>query len=304
MTAPVARLCDVTRRYGDLVALDGVDLTIHPGELVGLLGPNGAGKSTIINLLLGLRRPHTGTVELFGGSPHDPAQRTRLGCTPQETALPANLRVGEVVDWVSGHYPDPLPRAELLERFGLQDLLRRQTGGLSGGQRRKLSVALALVGRPRLVVLDEPTTGLDVDARHELWQTLRDSHSAGTTVLITSHYLEEIEALADRVVVLHHGRVLTDDTLDHVLARVGVRLVTLRTSTPEALATLPGVVSQASARGRHELYVRDSDHVVRELVERSIPFQDLAVRGASLEEAFQALTADRVTTPLPREVPR
>ena len=162
----VARVGNVTRRFGDTVALDNVDLSVGAGEVVGLLGPNGAGKSTFINLLVGLRRPSSGTVELFGGSPLDPANRRLIGVTPQNTGLAPTLRVGECVDYVARHYPDPLPRSEVLARFGLEKLARRQTGGLSGGQQRRLAVALAFVGRPRLVFLDEPTTGLDVEIRH------------------------------------------------------------------------------------------------------------------------------------------
>ncbi len=302
-TEPVAQLRGVVRRYGDVTALAGVDLTIRSGEMLGLLGPNGAGKSTVINLLLGLRRPHEGVVELFGGSPQDPAMRRRLGATPQETALPGNLRVGEVVRWVAGHFPDPVPTDELLARFGLGGLLRRQTGGLSGGQRRKLSVALALVGRPELVLLDEPTTGLDVDARHELWQALREVHEAGTAVLITSHYLEEIEALAERVVVVDGGRVLADDSLDRVLAAVGVQLLSLRlpdgvTPVGAGLDSVPGLVRRATERGREVLYVTDADDAVRALVRHDIPFRDLQVRGATLEEAFQAMTGGAATSRL------
>ena len=153
--------------------------------------------------------------------------RQRLGVTPQETGLPPTLRVGEVVDFVSAHYSNPVPRAELLDRFGLTDLARRQTGGLSGGQKRRLAVALAFVGRPQLVILDEPTTGLDVEARHSLWDAIRAFHDDGGTVLLSSHYLEEIEALAQRVVVLGEGRVLADDTVAAVRDMVGVRRVSL-----------------------------------------------------------------------------
>ena len=175
--------------------------SVGEGQLVGLLGPNGAGKTTLLRLVSGLRRPDSGTVRLFGGDPRDASSRIALGTTPQETGLPPTLRAGEVVDLVGGHYPAPDDPGELLARFGLEDLVARQTGGLSGGQKRRLAVALALVGRPRLVLLDEPTTGLDVEARHVLWQALRDYHADGATVLLTSHYLEEIEALAERVVV-------------------------------------------------------------------------------------------------------
>src|SRR5690606_11905636 len=159
----LARLDRVTRRFGDITALDDVSLEIGSGRIVGLLGPNGAGKSTLLSLLQGQRRPTSGTVELLGGNPSDARSRRGLGCTPQQTALPPVLRVGEVIDLVSAHFENPIPKQEIAEEFGFSDLLRRQTGSLSGGQQRRISVALAFVSRPKLVLLDEPTTGLDVD---------------------------------------------------------------------------------------------------------------------------------------------
>jgi len=284
----------VTRRYGDVLALDDVSLDVPAGQVVGLLGPNGAGKSTLISLLLGLRRPDSGTVRLFGGDPRVPANRSKVGCTPQETALPATLKVREVLDFVAGHHRDPIPSALLLADLGLTEQARRQTGGLSGGQRRRLSVALALVGRPRLLVLDEPTTGLDVDARHLLWQRVRDFHADGGTVVVTSHYLEEVEALAQRVVVVASGRVLVDDTLDAVRSRVQQRRVSVRAG---ALPRLQHVVRAEAGDGdRWSLFTDDSDALVRELVHLDVAFRDLEVAPASLEEAFLALTA---RTPAP-----
>jgi ABC-2 type transport system ATP-binding protein len=265
-----------------------VSLSVAAGELVGLLGPNGAGKTTLLNLLTGVRRPTSGRVELFGGDPTRAENRRRIGVTPQETGLPATLRVGECVDLVAAHFPDPLPRGELLERFGLADLARRQTGGLSGGQRRRLAVALAFVGRPRLVFLDEPTTGLDVSARHALWEGIRAFHADGGTVLLTSHYLEEIEALAQRVVVLGEGRVLADDTVDAIRSRVGVRRVSLRATDLPALA---GVLHESHVDGRTDLLTTDADQLVRDLVAKGVAFNDLEVRPTSLEEAFLTLTA-------------
>ncbi|WP_328422573.1 ABC transporter ATP-binding protein [Micromonospora sp. NBC_00389] len=284
----LARADQASRRYGDVLALDRVDLEVRAGELVGLLGPNGAGKSTLMNLLVGLRRPSSGRVELFGGDPRDPASRRQIGVTPQETGLPGTLRVGEVVDFVSAHYPDPVPRGELLDRFGLGDLARRQTGGLSGGQRRRLAVALAFVGRPRLVLLDEPTTGLDVAARHTLWDAIRAFHDDGGTVLLSSHYLEEVEALARRVVVIGQGRVLADDTVDAVRGIVGVRRVSL---VADELPELPGVVRTERIDGRLHLLTTDADQLVRALVTAGTAFADLEVRPTSLEEAFLAITA-------------
>jgi ABC-2 type transport system ATP-binding protein len=284
----LARAAGATRRYGSVVALDDVNLDVHAGEIVGLLGPNGAGKTTLLNLLVGLRRPTAGRVELFGGDPRDAVNRRAIGVTPQETGLPPTLRVGEVVDYVRAHYPDPVDRSELLARFGLDTMARRQTGGLSGGQRRRLAVALAFVGRPRLVFLDEPTTGLDVEARHGLWDGIRAFHADGGTVLLTSHYLEEIEALAARVVVLGQGRILADDTTAAIRNLVGVRRVSL---TAARLPPLPGVTSQSSVDGRTNLLTTDSDRLVRELVTSGADFSDLEIRPTSLEEAFLALTS-------------
>ncbi|MEV0162196.1 ABC transporter ATP-binding protein [Nonomuraea fuscirosea] len=283
----LARAHEVTRRYGQVLALDRLSLDIGAGELVGLLGPNGAGKSTLINLFAGLRRPTSGTVELFGGSPLDPVMRRGIGVTPQETGLPESLRVKEIVDFVSAHFRERAGRKELLARFGLDDLAGRQVGGLSGGQRRRLAVALAFAGRPRLVFLDEPTTGLDVEARHALWDGIRSFHEEGGTVLLTSHYLEEIEALAQRVVVIGSGRVLADDTVRAVRDLVGVRRVSLVAGD---LPELPGVLGSERVDGRTTLVTTDPDRLVVELVRSGTPFSGLEIRPTTLEEAFLALT--------------
>ncbi len=205
--AVVARAIGVTRHYGDTVALDNVDFTVREGEFIGLLGPNGAGKTTLLNSLLGLRKPTSGRIELFGGAPTNPASLRFIGVTPQESGVPPTLRVAEAVDFVAAHFEETEDRDELLERFDLTKEARRQAGGLSGGQKRRLALALAFVGRPRLVILDEPTTGLDVESRRMLWDRIREFHEGGGTVLLTTHYLEEIEALAKRVVVIAQGHI-------------------------------------------------------------------------------------------------
>ena len=283
----------VTKCYGNVTALGGVDLTVGPGELVGLLGPNGAGKTTLLQLVTGLRRPTSGTVQLFGGDPTEAGSRRQLGTTPQETGLPPTLRVGEVVDFVSRHYDDPVPRDEVLERFDLDGLERRQTGGLSGGQKRRLAVALAFVGRPRLVVLDEPTTGLDVDSRQRLWAGIRSYHADGGTVLLTSHYLEEVEALAERVVVVVGGAVVADGTMDDVRAHVGLRELAFRVAGPWRPDGLPGVANCSSEGERWRVHSADADAVVRELVRQHVPFSQLEVLPASLEVAFRDLVGAR-----------
>ncbi len=285
----LARAEKVTKRYGDVTAVDGVSIDVRPGEVVGLLGPNGAGKSTLLELLTGRRRPTSGRVQLCGGDPRDPANRRRLGVTPQETGLPPTLRVGEVVDFVARHFTDPVGRDELLTRFGLHDLARRQAGGLSGGQRRRLAVALAFVGRPQIVLLDDPTTGLDVPARRGLWDAVRAFHAEGGTVLLTSHHLEEIEALATRAVIIGGGRVIADDTVDAIRGGVGRKRVSVTLSG--VLPDLPGVLAAETDGARTHLYTADADRMVRDLVAARVPFHDLEVRATSLEEAFLTLTA-------------
>ncbi|MDL5352662.1 ABC transporter ATP-binding protein [Microbacterium sp. zg-YB36] len=295
MTTALASFDRVTRRYGDLIAVDDVTLEIHPGQIVGLLGPNGAGKSTLLALLQGLRRPTSGTVRLRGGDPRDQRNRQRLGSTPQETALPESLRVGEVIDFVGGHFARRVATAQLAEQFGLEDLLRRQTGSLSGGQKRRVSVALAFVGAPDLVLLDEPTTGLDVDGRRALWDAIRAQHAAGVTVVVTSHYLEEIEALAERVVVVGGGRILADDVLASVLRRVGRSRVRLRTTDAGGVAALDPAAHHDRDDDADVFTTGDADGFVRALVRSGIPFEDLTVRGATLEEAFLSLTASEAS---------
>jgi ABC-2 type transport system ATP-binding protein len=193
----------IVKRFGDARVLDGFDLVVERGERVVVLGPNGAGKTTAISILLGLRRADLGTVLVCGASPTELSVRRRIGCTPQQTAFPETLRVGEVVDFVRAHYPRPLAQQDTLGRFGLTTLASRRLGGLSGGERRRLACALAFAGDPELVVLDEPSAGLDVESRLGLWRSICED---GRTVLLTTHSFEEADALATRIVVLRRGR--------------------------------------------------------------------------------------------------
>ena len=250
------------------MALDGASLKVREGELVGLLGPNGAGKSTIISLFTGLRRPSKGRVEIFGGDPREPRTRRHRGVTPQETGLPENLKVGEVIDFVGAQFPNPVGRDELLERFGLADLTGLKTGALSGGQKRRLTVALAFVGNPRIVFLDEPTTGLDVEARRNLWGQIAQYHASGGAVVLTSHYLEEIEALAKRVIVMSEGKIVADDTLEAIRGVVSISRISL--DAPD-LPALPGISRQERDGDRITLYTADPDQLVRDLVQSGGP---------------------------------
>jgi ABC-2 type transport system ATP-binding protein len=283
----VAELRGVHKRYGKVEALQGVDLQLRPGELVALLGPNGAGKTTAVSILLGQRRPDAGLARLFGQDPTLPAARRPVGATLQESGFPDHLTVAEVVDLVRVHYPHPAARRELLGRFGLSEVAGRRAGGLSGGQTRRLAVALAFAGHPRLAVLDEPTTGLDVEARRGLWEVLQAFVADGGAVLLTTHYLEEAQALASRVVVIASGQIIAQGSVDDITARVGLARVHLRApSLPE----LPAGTRVETSNGTHTLYTADPDGLIRALALQGVAFTGLQVERASLEEAFLHLT--------------
>jgi ABC-2 type transport system ATP-binding protein len=283
----VAELRGVRKRYRKAIALRGVDLQLHPGELVALLGPNGAGKTTAVGVLLGQRRPDAGWARVFGRDPTLPSARRLVGATPQEVGFPDNLTVAEVVDLVRVHYPHPAATSELLGRFGLAEIAGRRAGGLSGGQQRRLAVALAFAGRPRLVVMDEPTSGLDVEARHRLWEVVRTFVADGGAVLLTTHYLEEAQALASRVVVIAGGAIIAQGSVEEIVARVGLSRVHLRAP---ALPDLPTVTRVEAGNGSYTLYTADPDHLVRALSLQGVAFTGLQIDRASLEEAFVSLT--------------
>ena len=209
---PPATLERVTKRYGDTEALRGIDLQIRPGELLALLGANGAGKTTAVRILLGLTAPTSGTALVFGGNPRDRATRMRLGAVLQIARVPETLRVREHIDLFSSYYPDPMPMSDVIHAAGLNGLERRKFGELSGGQQKRVLFALGICGNPDLLVLDEPTVGLDVEARRALWRQIRAFVDRGRSVLLTTHYLAEAEALADRVVVIDKGVVVREGT--------------------------------------------------------------------------------------------
>lgn len=293
---PIVEVLNVSKSFGEVKALENVSLEVTPGEQLGLLGPNGAGKSTLISLISGLRRPSAGQVKIFGQNPTQASARNKLGTTPQATGLPEALKVGEVLDFVGAHYPLTKQRREsirdeIIEMFDLGPFLNKQCGSLSGGQQRRVAVALAFIGEPTLVLLDEPTTGLDVDARRRLWQAIRARGEAGCTLIITSHHLDEIEQLAKRVVVIDQGRVLADDSLQKVVQNTKQCVITLNgPSQSELLALDANITFGTPDEGQQTIYTPDSDGFVTALVRSNLAFTDLTVRGASLEEAFLAIT--------------
>jgi ABC-2 type transport system ATP-binding protein len=277
-----AELDQVSKSFGSTRALTRVSFCVDEGEIVAVLGPNGAGKSTAISVLLGLRSADGGVARLFGADPRRPGSRRFLGVTPQQTTFPETLRVGEIVDLVRAHYESPLSTGALSERFGLELLVGRQTGGLSGGERRRLGVALAFVGNPRLAVLDEPTTGLDIDARKAVWAAVRSHRADGGAVLLTTHHLVEAEALADRVVLIERGSVVVDGTVGQVKAEAGMTLVRFRTG--------PGLeVAGAERDGAYlRILTSDAGATLDRLVRAGVPLAELEVRAVTLEEALEA----------------
>jgi ABC-2 type transport system ATP-binding protein len=283
----VAELGAATKRFGAVTALDRVSLAIDDGGVLALLGANGAGKTTAIALLLGLRVPDEGWARLFGLEPRRVDARRRMGVVPQEVAFPPTLRVREVLELVRRHYEEPAGIDEVSARFGLQRLLRRQLGGLSGGERRLVAVALAFVGVPRLVVLDEPTAGLDADARGRVWEAVRMHAHSGGTVLLTTHHLDEAEALAERVVLLERGVVVEDGTVAAIKRAAGLTRVSFR--APPGFA-IDGVRRDGDLARAD---VQDAGAFVTALVHRGIRLAELEVRPLSLDEAIAARRAQR-----------
>lgn len=293
----VAALRDVGKRYGKLTALDHVDIAVRPGELLAVLGPNGAGKSTSISLLLGLIRPDTGRAELFGRDPQDIEARRRIGVMLQQANLPPTLRVGELLRLTTSYYPNPRTVAESADLAGVTDLLRRPYQKLSGGQQRRVQFAMALCGRPDLLFLDEPTVGMDIEARQKLWDAMRCLVAGGASVVLTTHYLEEAEALAQRVVVLGHGRVLSEGSVEDLRARVAMtRIRCMSDLDATAVAGWPHVGMATREDDCLVVTTSRAEDVLRRLLDADPALSGLEVRRAGLAEAFVELTREDAGT--------
>jgi ABC-type multidrug transport system ATPase subunit/surface polysaccharide O-acyltransferase-like enzyme len=291
--AAVAELAAVTKRYGPTLALDGVDLAVRPGELLAVLGPNGAGKSTAIGLWLGTLQPDSGSVTLLGGSPLEATSRLGVGVMMQEVALSPTLTGRELVALAASCYRDALPVAAALELTGTTGLADRRYGRLSAGQKRQVQLATAICGRPRLLFLDEPSVGLDVAAREAMWRTIRRLRDEGASVVLTTHYLEEAEALADRVAVLAKGRVIAAGSVDEMRALVARRQIRCAsTLAADDVRRWPGVVDAVREERLLHVTASDAESVVRRLLAADAALAQLEVRQASLAEAFTELTKE------------
>ena len=279
--------------HGPIEAVRGIDLDIAPGQTVALLGPNGAGKSTTIDMMLGLTRPDAGTVTLFGRPPEQAVGSGAVGAMLQSGGLMRDLNVRELLLQLASLYPRAEDVDRTLELVGIREIADQRTQKLSGGQAQRVRFAIALVTNAELLVLDEPTVGMDVESRHAFWTTMRRLASGGRTVLFATHYLEEADEFADRVVLMAHGEVVADGTPNEIKAKVGSRTIraTLPDVSPEELERLPGVTAAERRGSGIVLACSDSDEAIRALVAAYPQASNIEIGGGSLEEAFLELTA-------------
>jgi ABC-2 type transport system ATP-binding protein len=293
-TPPAVALSGLTKHFGAVTAVDGLDLTVQPGEVVAFLGPNGAGKTSTIDMMLGLSRPDAGTAEVFGLAPRAAVAQGLVTAVMQSGGLLKDLTVGETVQLTAALFADTRPVAEVLERAGLTAIAGRRVGRCSGGEQQRLRFAMALLPAPELIVLDEPTTGMDVEGRREFWNAIRADAEQGRTVLFATHYLDEADAYADRIVLVSGGTVVADGTAAEIKAMSAGRLVTATWADagPAQAAELYGLdgVEDVELRGDTVLVrTRDSDAVARHLL-TATDAHDLQVTSRGLEDAFLALT--------------
>ncbi|MBE1611028.1 ABC transporter ATP-binding protein [Actinopolymorpha pittospori] len=293
-TGMAVRLTGLVKSYGTVQAVRGVDLDIAPGEVVALLGPNGAGKSTTIDMLLGLARPDQGNVTVFDVEPHRAVAQGYVGAMLQSGTLLPDATVGELVEMFAALHRDSLPVQEALEQAGIADLAQRPTAKLSGGQAQRVRFALAVVPNPDLLVLDEPTVGMDVESRRAFWAAMHKLTAAGRTVLFATHYLDEADSYADRVVLMRGGRVIADGTSAAIKSQVAGRSITatLPGADRARLAGLPGVTEVETRGDQVVLRCKDSDAALRSLLATYTDARDVEVRSVDLEDAVVALTSD------------
>jgi ABC-2 type transport system ATP-binding protein len=283
----VASLAGVTKKYAEITALRDVSLNVRAGELLAVLGPNGAGKTTAVRLLLGLTKPGSGRATVFGRDPRNASARGRVGAMLQVAKVPETLKVREHINLFRSYYSNPLSLQSTLEAAGLEGMENRLFGALSGGQKQRVLFALAICGNPDLLFLDEPTVGLDISTRHLIWQQIRRLIQQGRTVVLTTHYLEEVDALADRVVVLNHGVIVAEGTSAEIKSRTAQRKIRCSTRLrPSEIESIPEVSSVSEQESRMEIRTAQVEPVLRELFIRDPNLSGLEVSNSTLEEAF------------------
>ncbi|MGN8051038.1 ABC transporter ATP-binding protein [Curtobacterium sp. 22159] len=295
---PVIQLRGLRKRFGAVAAVDGVDLTIRPGEVVALLGPNGAGKTTTVDLALGLSTPTTGEALLFGGDPRAAVVAGRVGAMLQGGALLPDMTVRESVALVAAVHRRPMPVDEALRRARCTEIAGRRIGKLSGGQLQRARFAVAVVSDPDLLVLDEPTAAMDVEARHTFWSAMREFTDAGRTVVFATHYLDEADTFADRIVIMRAGRVVADGTpaaIKAITATRAIRFSGVGPAAHTALRALPGVLGLEARHDSVTLRSDRSDDTLRALLGTFPQAHDVQVVASTMDDAFLALTADTTT---------
>jgi len=296
---PAVEVSHLVKRYGSLVAVDDVSFTINEGEIFGIIGRNGAGKTTTVECISGLRAPDSGSISVFGLSPEKDRDKIRefVGVQLQESALPPRLRVGEAVELFASFYSDPLDPSEVLESLGIEQIASTAFKKLSGGQKQRLSIALALVGNPKLAILDELTTGLDPEARRGTWALIERMRDRGVTVILVTHFMDEAENLCDRIAMIHQGQLRALDTPEAIAALAGVskvRFVPSQPVTDDVLYAVSGVHSVdrkgplINVMGAGDL----AASLMHALTQRGVEMQDLESRRGNLEDAFIKMTRD------------
>jgi ABC-2 type transport system ATP-binding protein len=299
MTSTLAvDLRNLTKRFGPVTAVNDLTLQIAPGEIVAFLGPNGAGKTTTIDMLLGLSKPDVGTAMVYGRSPAEAIARGEVSALMQNSGLLKDFTVAETVAYTASLYAHAQPVADVLERAGITDIASRRVGKCSGGEQQRLRFAMALLSDPRLLVLDEPTTGMDVQGRRDFWFAIREDAGRGRTVMFATHYLDEADAYADRIVLIRQGVVVADGTTAEIKNLASGRIVraTLPDADVAALKTLAGVASVETRGDTVLVHCSDSDVVARHLLTATAA-RDLEISSKGLEDAFVALTGDDALTP-------
>ena len=295
---PAIALRGVRKNFGSVQAVRGIDLDISSGEIVAFLGPNGAGKTSTIDITLGLSQPNAGSVAVYGLHPRQAISRGLVSAVMQTGGLLKDLTVAETVEYTASLFTDTRPVAEVLQRAGITSIADRLVGKCSGGEQQRLRFAMALLPDPELLILDEPTTGMDVEGRRSFWSAIRQDANRGRTVLFATHYLEEADAYADRIILLRHGKVVADGTSSEVKAMAAGRTVRFTMASPDqaALLAIPGAES-VEVRGETVLvHASDSDAVARYLLTQT-QARDMEITTRGLEDAFIALTSDDADEP-------
>jgi ABC-2 type transport system ATP-binding protein len=293
-STPVVSFVNVSKTYGNLKAVDGLSLDLRPGETTALLGPNGAGKSTSLDMLLALRKPTSGKITMFGSDPYHAVKSGRVGAMLQSGGLMPEVTVRELVTLVTSFHPKPEPVDVTLKRAGIEKFVDQRVDRLSGGQTQRVRFALAICGKSELIVLDEPTTAMDVETRRLFWNSMKEEVAEGRTLLFATHYLEEADQAADRILVINRGRLLADGTPAEIKAKAGARRITFHLDQVDEqfLLGLPGLANLEVRRDFVQIQTSDSDATLYAVLDAGLRPRDIEVTGLGLEQAFLAITAE------------